>query len=108
MGEKVYVHQTSWGMSTRMIGGIIMAHGDNKGLRLPPKLAPIQVVIVPIIPKESQRAEILQSAEKVKKILEDNKIRVKLDDNDAKSPGWRYNFWEMKVRLNILYSVEGG
>lgn len=76
-----------------------MAHGDDKGLRLPPKLAPIQVVIVPIIPKASQREEILEAAQKVKGILqEEGQIRVKLDDNDSKSPGWRYNYWEMKVK----------
>lgn len=76
-----------------------MAHGDDKGLRLPPKLAPIQVVIVPIIPKASQRKEILEAAQKVKGILQEGQIRVKLDDNDSKSPGWRYNYWEMKVRF---------
>lgn len=76
-----------------------MAHGDDKGLRLPPKLAPIQVVIVPIIPKKSQRKEILEAAQKVKGILQESQIRVKLDDNDSKSPGWRYNYWEMKVEF---------
>eukprot|EP00210_Caulerpa_lentillifera_P007724 g7370.t1 len=103
-GERLFVHQTSWGVSTRLIGGIIMAHGDDQGLRLPPKLAPIQVVIVPIIPKESQRQEILKAANTVQQILVEDGIRVKLDDNKTKSPGWRYHFWEMKgvpIRIEL-------
>jgi len=94
-------YQTSWGVSTRLIGMIIMAHGDDKGLNLPPKLAPIQVVIVPIIPKEEFKSMVLESVENVKKSFDDD-TRVYVDDRDNLSPGFKFNEWELKgVPLRI-------
>ena len=92
-----YVHQTSWGLTTRLIGAVIMVHGDNNGLVLPPRLAPIQIIIIPI---SSQRPEIIKYAEKIKNSLT-TKFRVKLDDSD-KSPGWKFSEYEMRgVPLRI-------
>ncbi len=92
-------HQTSWGVSTRMIGAIIMTHGDNNGLVLPPKIAPIQVVIIPIA---AHKEGVLEKANQLKERLA-NKFRVKLDDSDN-SPGWKFSQYEMKgvpLRLEI-------
>jgi prolyl-tRNA synthetase len=94
-----YVHQTSWGVSTRLIGGIIMVHGDDSGLVLPPKIAPVQVIIVPIMQKKEG---VLEKADELKKSLSAI-ARVKIDDSD-KSPGWKFSEHEMKgvpVRLEI-------
>ena len=99
--ELQHPYQTSWGVSTRLIGMIIMAHGDDKGLNLPPKLAPIQVVIVPIIPKEEFKSMVLDSVENVKKSFDDD-TRVYVDDRDNLSPGFKFNEWELKgVPLRI-------
>ena len=103
-GELQYVWQTSWGMSTRMVGGIIMTHGDDTGLLLPPRVAPVQVVIVPIWKKETQREEVLAAANKVESMLKSSGVRVKLDASEQKTPGWKFNFWEMKgvpIRIEI-------
>jgi len=103
-GTSAHVWQTSWGVSTRMIGGIIMAHGDEKGLRFPPRLAPIQVVIVPIYRKESEREAVLASAAALHHAAEAAGIRSKLDDDDQRKPGWKFNFWEMKgvpIRVEV-------
>ena len=94
-----YPHQTSWGVSTRMIGAIIMTHGDYNGLILPPKVAPIQVAIIPVA---QHKEGVLEKAGEIKSILE-AKFRVKLDDSDN-STGWKYSQYEMKgvpVRLEI-------
>ena len=94
-----YPHQTSWGVSTRMIGAIIMTHGDDNGLILPPKVAPIQVAIIPVA---QHKEGVLEKAGEIKGILE-AKFRVKLDDSDN-STGWKYSQYEMKgvpVRLEI-------
>ena len=101
--ELQHPYQTSWGVSTRLIGMIIMAHGDDKGLNLPPKLAPIQVVIVPIIPKEEFKSMVLDSVENVKKSFDDDDdTRVYVDDRDNLSPGFKFNEWELKgVPLRI-------
>ena len=94
-------YQTSWGVSTRLIGMIIMAHGDDKGLNLPPKLAPIQVVIVPIIPKEEFKSLVLESVDNIIKSF-DEEIRFYVDDRDNLSPGFKFNEWELKgVPLRI-------
>lgn len=94
-----YVHQTSWGMSTRLIGGLIMIHSDNNGLVLPPKVAPIQAIIIPVA---QHKEGVLQKANELKDKL--SKIcRIKIDDSD-KSPGWKYSEYEMKgvpVRIEI-------
>ncbi len=98
-----YVHQTSWGMTTRLIGAIIMVHGDNRGLVLPPKVAPNQVCIVPIM---QQKEGVLEKANELKARLqayEDKAMRVKIDDSD-KSPGWKFAECEMRgipVRVEI-------
>ena len=93
-------HQTSWGVSTRMIGAIIMAHGDDNGLILPPRIAPIQVVIIPVA---QHKEGVLEKANELKARLAAKGIRVKLDDSDQ-STGWKYSQYEMKgvpVRLEI-------
>lgn len=93
-----YVHQTSWGISTRLIGGIIMVHGDNSGLVLPPRIAPVQVMIIPIA---QHKEGVLETADKLKEALAD--FRVKVDDSE-KSPGWKFSEAEMRgipVRIEI-------
>ncbi|CAN6712647.1 unnamed protein product [Malus baccata var. baccata] len=101
-GQRQHVWQTSWAVSTRFVGGIIMTHGDDTGLMLPPKIAPIQVVITPIWKKDDDREGVLNAASSVKEALQTADIRVKLDDSDQRTPGWKFNFWEMKgVPLRI-------
>ena len=97
-------HTTSWGVSTRLVGAIIMAHGDDQGLRLPPTLAPIQVVIVPIWRKDAERGPVMEVAERVHAALHDEGIRVKIDLRDDHTPGFKFNDWEMRgvpVRVEI-------
>ncbi|WP_053955607.1 proline--tRNA ligase [Inediibacterium massiliense] len=99
-GEMEHPYHTSWGVSTRLIGGIIMVHGDNRGLVLPPRVAPIQVVIVPIA---QHKEGVLDKAYELKKGLGDE-IRIEIDDNENYSPGWKFNEWEMKgvpIRIEI-------
>jgi prolyl-tRNA synthetase len=99
-GEKKHAWQTSWGFSTRTLGGLTMVHGDDKGLVLPPRIAPIQVIIVPIY-DNSTKAKVLKEGGKLKKKL-DSKFSVHFDDRDAYSPGWKFNEWELKgVPLRI-------
>ncbi len=85
--------QTSWGISTRMIGAIIMVHGDNKGLVIPPKIAPIHAVIVPILFDKSKE-KTLKKAEEIKKLLKDYNIEI--DNRGEYSPGWKFHEWELK------------
>ena len=100
--ELEYAWTTSWGLSTRMVGAIIMAHGDDQGLILPPRLAPIQVVIVPIWRKEDERSAVLGLAAQVAATLKDAGVRVKLDERDELSAGFKFNDWEMRgVPLRI-------
>ncbi|NCC72713.1 MAG: proline--tRNA ligase [Sphingobacteriia bacterium] len=99
-----YVWATSWGVSTRLMGALIMSHSDDNGLVLPPKLAPIQVVIVPIYKNYDQLAEISEKALAIKKALTDKGISVKYDDRDTQKPGWKFSEYEFKgvpVRLAI-------
>jgi prolyl-tRNA synthetase len=93
-GQRKYCATTSWGLSTRMIGGIIMVHGDQSGLILPPRLAPYQVVIVPIWRKEHEKAAVNELVDRVEKMLK-GKVRVKVDRSEN-TPGWKYNEWEMR------------
>ena len=98
-----YAWTTSWGVSTRLIGALIMVHGDDRGLKLPPRIAPIQVVIVPINSKK-KRDEVLIRAKELAETLRSLDFRVELDDREGYSPGWKYNQWEMKgipLRLEI-------
>ena len=93
--------QTSWGVSTRLIGMIIMAHGDDKGLQLPPKLAPTQSVLIPIIPNEDSKSVVLETVNKLHEELRES-YRMKIDDRDNISPGFKFNEWELKgVPLRI-------
>ena len=94
--EREYVWATSWGVSTRLIGALIMVHGDDKGLRMPPRIAPIQVVMIPIYKNEEERSKVIEKLNKFRKELEESNIRVYIDDDDSKRPGWKYNEWELK------------
>ncbi|MDJ0765329.1 MAG: proline--tRNA ligase [Myxococcota bacterium] len=99
-----YVWQTSWGVSTRLVGGLIMTHSDDTGLILPPALAPIQVVIVPIWSKNRDKTTVLESAEQLLKELTAEGIAAKLDDRDGKRPGEKYFEWERKgvpIRIEL-------
>ena len=87
---------TSWGLSTRMIGAIVMAHGDDKGLRLPPRVAPIQVVIVPIFKNDDERAPVMEAVSRLSKELLNANIRIHVDKREGMSPGFKYNDWEMR------------
>ncbi len=99
-----YVWATSWGVSTRLMGALIMSHSDDNGLVLPPKLAPIQVVIIPISKGEDQKAMVDSHAEKLCSELRAKGISVKYDDRDAYKPGWKFNEYEFKgvpVRITL-------
>ena len=99
--ELQHPFQTSWGVSTRLIGMIIMAHGDDKGLQLPPKLAPTQSVLIPIIPNEDSKSVVLETVNKLHEELRES-YRIKIDDRDNISPGFKFNEWELKgVPLRI-------
>ena len=103
-GKLDHVWATSWGVSTRLMGALIMAHSDDNGLVLPPKLAPIQVVIIPIYKKEEELQKVSRVAEQIKEELEGMGITVKYDDRDTQKPGWKFNEYEMKgvpVRLAL-------
>jgi prolyl-tRNA synthetase len=98
-----YVWGTSWGVSTRMIGGVIMVHGDDGGLILPPRIAPFQIVMVPIM-RGNWRETVLPTAKAIRDELVARGIRVMLDDRDSQTPGWKFNEWEMRgvpLRLEI-------
>ena len=99
-GKEEYAYQTSWGISTRLIGGIIMTHGDNRGLKLPPKVAPIQVVVVPVA---QQKEGVVEKATEIANNLK-KEFRTEIDVRDNYTPGYKFNYWEMKgvpVRLEI-------
>ncbi|MBN2386144.1 MAG: proline--tRNA ligase [Anaerolineales bacterium] len=91
-----HCYTTSWGLSTRFIGAIIMTHGDDQGLILPPRLAPIQVVIVPIFKAEAETAAVLETVARIQSELKAAGIRVKVDDRTEVTPGFKYNDWEMR------------
>lgn len=100
-GELEYPYATSWGVSTRLVGGLIMTHGDDRGLRLPPALAPKQIIIVPIYSTE-EKTTVLAAADKLVKEL--SEFRVKVDDRDDQRPGYKFAEWEVKgvpVRIEI-------
>jgi len=87
---------TSWGLSTRFVGAIIMVHGDDQGLILPPRLAPFQLVIVPIFKTDEEKASVLENAQRLRRELVDAGIRVKMDEREGMSPGFKFNDWEMR------------
>src|SRR3989440_2986908 len=95
-GQLQHCWTTSWGLSTRIIGAIIMVHGDDQGLVLPPKLAPCQVVVVPIFKTDEEKASVLDTARRLKAELIKANIRVTLDEREGQSPGWKFNDWEMR------------
>src|SRR6266513_2146570 len=101
-GQRKYCATTSWGASTRLIGGIIMVHGDNAGLILPPRLAPYQVVVVPIWRNDAEKTVVNAMVERVEKMLK-GKVRIKVDVSEN-TPGWKFNEWELRgvpVRMEI-------
>lgn len=102
-GERKFAWTTSWGMSTRIIGATIMTHGDDRGLRLPPRIAPIQTVVVPIVYKDS--AAVLEKAATIAERLKSAGIRVHLDDREGFKPGWKYSEYEM---LGVPLRIEIG
>ncbi|MFA5891659.1 MAG: proline--tRNA ligase [Actinomycetota bacterium] len=101
-GDQQFAYATSWGVSTRLVGGLIMVHGDDKGLRLPPALAPHEVVIVPIYRSDDERALVGEALDRLRAALAGR--RVKVDDRDQVRPGFKFNEWELKgvpVRIEI-------
>jgi prolyl-tRNA synthetase len=103
-GKLEYVWATSWGVSTRLMGALIMAHSDDNGLVLPPKLAPIQVVIVPIYKSDGELQKVSETAVRIREELEASGLSVKYDDRDTQKPGWKFSEYEMKgvpVRIAI-------
>jgi prolyl-tRNA synthetase len=111
-GTQEYVWATSWGVSTRLMGALVMTHSDDKGLVLPPKLAPYQVVIVPIYKGEQQLEQLTESVIKIKASLESKGISVKFDNRDTHKPGWKFAEYELKgvpIRLAIgMRDLENG
>lgn len=102
--ETQFCWTTSWGVSTRMVGAIIMAHGDDKGLRLPPKMAPIQVVVVPIYKNEDEKEKVMPVMEEIAGRLRAAGLRLHVDTRENLSPGFKYNDWEMRgvpVRVEV-------
>ena len=102
--KESYVWATSWGVSTRLMGALIMTHSDDQGLVLPPVLAPIQVVIVPIYRKEEEKEAVLAKCQAIAADLRAQQVRVKIDDDDTKRPGWKFAEWELKgvpIRLAL-------
>jgi prolyl-tRNA synthetase len=103
-GALEYVWASSWGVSTRLVGALVMAHGDENGLRLPPKLAPHQVGIIPIFRTDVERAQVLDAADRIAEDLKDRGVRVKLDDRENVRPGFKFNEAELRgipVRIEI-------
>lgn len=102
--ELQYCWTTSWGVSTRMVGAVVMAHGDDKGLRLPPKIAPYQVVIVPIYKNDDEKGAVLEATTKIAHELSEAGFRIHVDRREGQSPGFKFNDWEMRgvpARLEI-------
>jgi prolyl-tRNA synthetase len=103
-GQLQHCWTTSWGLSTRFIGAIIMVHGDDQGLILPPKLAPYQAVIVPIFKSDAEKSSVMDVARTLKSQLAQAGIRVTLDEREGASPGWKFNDWEMRgvpIRIEL-------
>src|SRR5216684_2206869 len=104
LGTLQHCWTTSWGLSTRVVGAIIMVHGDDQGLILPPRLAPHQVVIVPIFKTDEEKALVFETAKKIRDQLVKADVRVKVDEREGQSPGFKFNDWEMRgvpLRMEI-------
>ena len=102
--QKSFVWQTSWGLSTRSIGSMIMIHSDNTGVVLPPRVAQVQVVIIPILFKNDDGKKILDKAHELAKALKAGGIRVQVDDRENHNPGFKFNNWEVKgtpIRIEV-------
>ena len=102
-GRRQHVYQTSWGVSTRLVGAVVMTHGDDQGLRLPPHIAPVQAVVVPIWRKPEDRTAVLEFVDRVRAAVGE-RVRLLVDDRDQYTPGWKYNEHELRgvpVRLEI-------
>jgi prolyl-tRNA synthetase len=102
-GARQYVWQTSWGATTRLIGALVMTHGDDQGLKLPPRVAPIQAVVVPIWRKDAERASVLEFVDRVRAAV-GTSVRLHVDARDQYTPGWKYNEYELRgvpVRLEV-------
>ena len=102
-GKRQHVWQTSWGLTTRMVGGVVMTHGDDQGLKLPPRIAPVQAVVVPIWRKDAERTVVLEFVGKVTAELR-GAVRVWVDDREQYNPGWKYNEHELRgvpLRLEV-------
>lgn len=102
--EQQHVWTTSWGLSTRFVGAMIMVHGDDKGLVLPPRLAPYQLIIVPIYRKDEEKATVMAAVERMQAELAEAGIRIKIDDREHVTPGFKFNYWELRgapLRLEI-------
>ena len=103
-GALQFCWTTSWGLSTRFVGAIIMVHGDDQGLILPPRLAPYQMAIVPIFKTDEEKATVLENARRLQRELVDAGVRVKMDEREGLSPGFKFNDWEMRgvpLRLEL-------
>ncbi|TVP57624.1 MAG: proline--tRNA ligase [Gemmatimonadales bacterium] len=101
-GVEAFAWNTSWGVSTRLVGGLVMTHGDDDGLVLPPRLAPVQVVVVPIFRKEEERTAVVERAHQIRSRLQEAGVRVRVDDRDHLNPGAKFWEWERKgVPLRI-------
>ena len=101
--KEEYVYATSWGVSTRLVGGVVMTHGDDKGLRIPPKIAPIQTVVIPIVRNEEDEVKIKEYVDIFLGDLIDQGVRIEVDWSNN-SPGFKFNEWEMKgvpIRLEV-------
>ncbi len=106
-GQSEYVWGTSWGVTTRFIGALIMTHSDDKGLVLPPRLAPIQVVIIPIYKTPANKTALHQQAQRLQEQLRENAITVKLDDREDHKPGWKFAEYELKgIPLRLVIGEE--
>ncbi len=108
-GQHLYAYQNSWGLTTRTIGVMAMVHGDDKGLILPPRVAQIQVVVVPCgmsssMSKEA-RGSLMDQCQKLLDILKEGGLRCRGDFRDNYSPGWKFNHWELKVCLCVYVCV---
>ncbi|HEX2239918.1 MAG TPA: proline--tRNA ligase [Actinomycetota bacterium] len=103
-GEQDFAWGTSWGVSTRIVGAVVMTHGDDRGLRLPPLVAPTQIVIVPIYASDSDQGRVLQAAESLRDDLSGANVRVRVDSRDQHRPGYKFSEWELKgvpVRIEL-------
>jgi hypothetical protein len=96
-----YCETTSWGLSTRMIGAIIMVHGDDQGLVLPPRIAPIQVVLTPIYKNDAEKSTVMEAARRVLVELKTVGVRTKLDDREEVTPGFKFNYWGLRAAAQI-------